>query len=177
MVLWTTVHESFHALAALLAGGSIERFVVWPSVGDGGRLLFGWVSYDFPAAAANPPYAWITAAPYLGDVAIALAGLALLRPPAGSRRATAVLILVFAGAFYDALNAWHSFLRGGGDLARLFDPQPFPALYWAVPHLGLHLALTWRAARVALAAELSASERGACMAGLCALPWLIALAL
>lgn len=67
----TVLHESAHALTAVLLGGRITWFHPWPSL-EGGRLRFGGTTWSGPARLAGS--FWVYAAPRLLD-ALQLAAL------------------------------------------------------------------------------------------------------
>jgi hypothetical protein len=122
----TIRHEASHALVALVEGGRIERFIVWPSLMHG-RWLFGEVEWSGPVN-------WVAvAAPYLGDVVIyALFFVICTRLPIS--RHWVWLNLVILGLISPLLNSAYEYLlalagRSDTDVGYLLAVLPAPAVH------------------------------------------------
>lgn len=133
-VLVTTVHESAHAIAVLVQGGTIERFQVLPA-----RGRFGGVDYTFPSGASRSELA-IQLAPYALHVVVASSvGLVSLRQrarrtdsPAPSWLGVAAFLWGYAAPLGDVGLAAFQWARGGtNDFSRALGDAPALAL-WAV---------------------------------------------
>lgn len=113
----TALHESAHALAAILQGGQILELVVWP-----GDAEWGHVEYRFPPGVLYSSFA-ISLAPYVMWAGLmALVALASLRGrPWPFWVASTMFVWGFAVAFGDIAYAWLGWLRGApNDLGRAF---------------------------------------------------------
>lgn len=64
LLIWTTIHEGSHALAARLTGAEIRTFKPWPHRFEG-RWYFGRMSYE---PQSEKGLGFIVAAPYIVDV-------------------------------------------------------------------------------------------------------------
>ena len=136
-------HEASHALAAVLQGATIHRFVFWPTW-TGSGLRWGYVSWSGPTD-------WVAiAAPYLCDVAtFALFFVICTRLPL--RRHWVWVNLVAVGLLSPLVNSAYNYfngLRGSGDVAGLLLALPDLAVhgYFVVTLVvyGVGLILTLR---------------------------------
>ena len=66
-LIWTTIHEGSHALAARLAGAEIQTFKPWPHRFEG-RWYFGRMSYEPYEPHCRRGRWFIMAIPYIVDV-------------------------------------------------------------------------------------------------------------
>jgi hypothetical protein len=112
-------HEASHALAAVLQGATLERFVFWPTWTES-TFRWGYVSWSGPSN-------WLTvAAPYLCDLAtfaLFFAVCTRLR----LRRHWVWVNLVVVGMVSPLVNSAYNYLngvRGGGDVAALLQRLP-----------------------------------------------------
>ncbi len=113
----TALHESAHALAAIVQGGQILELVVWPGDGE-----WGHVQYRFPPGVAYSSTA-ISLAPYVMWAGLmALVMLASLRGrPWPFWVASTLFVWGFAVAYGDIAYAWLGWLSGApNDLGRTF---------------------------------------------------------
>src|SRR5687767_5398114 len=87
----TILHESAHAAAVLLQGGTVSRFVWLPEAGN-----WGYISYTFPEGVAHSAF-FISLAPYLFWLllATAVAFLASRRLKPGLWTASALYVWMF----------------------------------------------------------------------------------
>jgi hypothetical protein len=131
-VLVTTVHESAHAIAVLVQGGTIERFQVLPA-----RGRFGGVDYTFPSGASRSELA-IQLAPYALHVVVA-STVALFSLRQRARRTDSAPSWVCVAAFLwgyaaplgDVGLAALQWARGGtNDFSRALGDAP-PLALWA----------------------------------------------
>jgi hypothetical protein len=119
-VLWTILHEAAHALAIMLQGGQVTKFVWIPSPG---RL--GYVQYNFPDRAFSS-FA-IAIAPYVFWLILMLmAGAFSLRTrPYPHWIASTIFIWMFVVPFGDIAWAARPYLLEAGntnDLTHAFGP-------------------------------------------------------
>ena len=135
-------HEASHALAAVLQGATLEKFVFWPTW-SGSTYRWGYVSWS---GSTN----WVAlAAPYLCDLAT-FALFYLICTRLRFRRHWVWVSLVAIGQISPLVNSGYNYLnglRGGGDVAQLLQELPGPAVHGyfaatlAVYALGLFLTL------------------------------------
>jgi hypothetical protein len=119
VVGFTALHESAHALAAIIQGGRIVDFVVWPGDGE-----WGHVQYSFLPGVGYSSLA-ISLAPYMmwAGMMVVVALTALRSRPWPFWLASALFVWGYAGAFGDILYAWIGWLAGApNDFARAIGP-------------------------------------------------------
>ena len=129
VLLGTLRHELSHAIAALLLGAQIEKFVFWPTWSEWG---FRWgyvVWYGRPAL-------MVTAAPYLCDLATFIIFFVICTR-VRFRRHWVWVNLVIVGLISPFVNSAYNYVRGFmvvGDVARLLQelPDPLVHAYFAV---------------------------------------------
>ncbi len=118
-IVGTLRHEGSHALAAVLSGGTIREFVVWPSL-VGGHLLWGYVNYT-----GNDVW-WISAAPYLIDLLTFTVCFIWLWRVRFTRRAVWLNILII-GLLSPLINSAYNYagrFSPGNDVAYLLRELP-----------------------------------------------------
>jgi hypothetical protein len=141
-VVGTFRHEASHALAAVLQGATLERFVFWPTWTES-TFRWGYVSWSGPTN-------WVAvAAPYLCDLATFALFFAICRRV--RLRCHRVWVnLVAVGMVSPLVNSAYNYLngvRGGGDVATLLQRLPPLAVHGyfvitlAAYALGLFLTL------------------------------------
>ena len=118
-LIGTFRHEASHALAAVLQGATLERFVFWPTSFDS-SFRWGYVSYSGSTD-------WVTtAAPYLCDLATFLVFFAICTR-IRFRRHWVWVNLVALGLVSPLVNSAYNYvngLRGRGDVATLLVELP-----------------------------------------------------
>ena len=123
-LLGTFRHEASHAVAAVLQGATLERFVFWPTWTES-TFRWGYVSWS---GHTN----WVTiAAPYLCDLATFVLFFVICRR-LRLRRHWVWVNLLAIGLVSPLVNSGYNYLnglRGGGDVATLLQ---------SLPPLGLH---------------------------------------
>lgn len=104
----TMIHESAHAAAVLLQGGTVTQFVCLPTHGK-----WGYVSYEFPAHTSYSPFL-ISIAPYLLWLllAFATAVIAFRRPKVSYWSASLLYVWVFVIPVADIANTAFPYLAG-----------------------------------------------------------------
>jgi hypothetical protein len=118
-LLLTVMHESAHALAVVLQGGSITEFRWLPSASD-----WGHVSFTFPSTIRYSPMV-VSLAPHVLSLLLVIAAflLAWFRPVPSDRAASYIyfwLYFIPAADFGFALLVW--MLGGDNDVAKAFGP-------------------------------------------------------
>jgi hypothetical protein len=149
-VIGTFRHEASHALAAVLQGARLERFVFWPTW-SGSTFRWGYVSWSGSTS-------WVvTAAPYLCDLAT-FAIFYLVCTRLRFRQHWVWINLVAIGQISPLVNsAYNSLngLRGCGDVGRLLGTLPWQVVHTyfaatlALYVAGLFLTLSPRPSAVA----------------------------
>jgi len=135
-LIGTFRHEGSHALAAVLQGATLERFVFWPTW-SGSSFRWGYVSWS---GATN----WVAiAAPYLCDLATFVV-FYLVCTRLCFKRHWVWVNLVAIGLISPLVNSAYNYVngqRGCGDVGRLPGPLPGPVVhaYFAVT-LALYVA-------------------------------------
>jgi len=134
-LIGTFRHEASHALAAVLQGATLERFVFWPTW-SGSSFRWGYVSWS---GSTN----WVTtAAPYLCDLATFLV-FYLVCTRLRFRRHWVWVNLVAIGQISPLVNSAYNYLngqRGCGDVGRLLATLPEPAVHtWFAVTLALYV--------------------------------------
>lgn len=124
-VLYTPLHESAHAIAGLLKGERIEKFVFWPSYSPN-RFSFGHVI--FKGGRSDTELGWfVAAAPYIFDFTLFLITFAYLQNFTIERHWT-WLNLVIIGLVAPLINSSFQYLLGlvkiSGDVGALFKLLP-----------------------------------------------------
>jgi hypothetical protein len=118
-LLGTFRHEASHAVAAVLQGATLERFVFWPTWTES-TFRWGYVSWSGPTN-------WVAmAAPYLCDLATFALLFAICRR-LHLRRHWVWVNLVALGLVSPLVNSAYNYsngLRGGGDVATLLQTLP-----------------------------------------------------
>lgn len=103
----TLRHEGSHALAAILLGGDVTRFVFWPQR-DLGFVTFGYVYYVGDRS-------WVvTAAPYIMDLVLFAVGVLLCRRLRNGPHWLWVNVLIFTALSSLLDSMWN------------YRPQEFP---------------------------------------------------
>jgi len=153
-LIGTFRHEASHALAAVLQGATLERFVFWPTW-SGSSFRWGYVSWS---GSTN----WVAlAAPYLCDLATFVV-FYLICTRLRCRQHWVWVNLVAIGQISPLVNSAYNYLnglRGCGDVGRLLGTVPGPVVhtYFAVTLAlyvaGLFLTLRPRASAVAWQTE------------------------
>ena len=148
-LIGTLRHEASHALAAVLQGATLERFVFWPTSFDS-SFRWGYVSYSGSTD-------WVTtAAPYLCDLATFLVFF-LICTRIRFRRHWVWVNLFAIGLVSPFVNSTYSYVRGlmgAGDVASLLVDLPgalvhgFFAVTLVTYVVGL-LFILWPRAKVA----------------------------
>ncbi len=92
MLLSTLAHEMGHGIAALLVGGSFERFVMWP---DGSGMAV-WSGEPAPRAAAALRGAAVAAGGLVGPAVAAALAFTFGRTARGARITLAAIAVVLA---------------------------------------------------------------------------------
>jgi hypothetical protein len=141
-LIGTFRHEASHALAAVLQGATLERFVFWPTWSES-SFRWGYVSWS---GSTN----WVTtAAPYLCDLATFVV-IYLVCTRLRFRRHWVWVNLVAIGQISPLINSAYNYLnglRGSGDVGWLLGTLPGPVVHtWfavtlAVYVVGLFLTL------------------------------------
>ncbi|WP_395742075.1 hypothetical protein [Prosthecobacter sp.] len=118
-LLVTLVHESAHAAAVLLQGGTLHEFV-WLPTGE----LWGYVNYDPPALRPFSEFL-VAIAPYLLWLFLAAmtSALSLRRRPYSFAVASTLYFWLFVTPLADVANAAFPYLVGGSnDFLHAFGP-------------------------------------------------------
>jgi hypothetical protein len=118
-ILGTIRHEGSHALAVILTGEHVDRFVFWPSM-LGGRFFWGYV-----IASGDDNWA-VWAAPYLCDLATFATCFVVCSRVAFARHWAWVNVVVL-GLISPLVNSAYEYikgLRGDGDVAGLAQIMP-----------------------------------------------------
>jgi hypothetical protein len=141
-LIGTFRHEASHALAAVLQGATLERFVFWPTWSES-SFRWGYVSWS---GSTN----WVTtAAPYLCDLATFVV-IYLVCTRLRFRRHWVWVNLVAIGEISPLINSAYNYLnglRGSGDVGWLLETLPglvvhtWFAVTLAVYVVGLFLTL------------------------------------
>lgn len=139
VLVGTLRHELSHAIAALLLGAEIEKFVFWPTCSQWG-FRWGYVVWY------GPPASRVTAAPYLCDVATFVVFFVICTR-VRFRRHWVWVNLVVVGLISPLVNSAYNYVRGvmgTGDVATLFGELPDPLIhaYFAVT-LSIYLVGLW----------------------------------
>lgn len=124
--LFTLVHESAHAVAVLLQGGTINKFV-WLPVED----KWGYITYDPPAWPGFSHF-FVGIAPYLlwSSLATVVALLSLRRRPYAFWAASSLYFWLFAAPLADIANTAFPYLIGrSNDFAHAFGAPSWDALF------------------------------------------------
>ncbi len=120
VIVFTAIHETAHALAVVLQGGTITKFQVWPSNGN-----WGYISYEFTAS-IHYSSVLISLAPYImwfGCMLVVGISAILVRMWPWWL-ASSLFVWGYAGPFADIVNAWWPWLHGrDNDLMSAFG-QP-----------------------------------------------------
>jgi hypothetical protein len=123
-LIGTFRHEASHAVAAVLQGATLERFVFWPTWSES-RFRWGFVSWS---GSTN----WVTiAAPYLCDLATFVV-FYVICTRLRSRRHWVWVNLVAVGLVSPLVNSTYNYvngLRGSGDAGRLLGTLPAPVVH------------------------------------------------
>jgi len=123
-LIGTFRHEASHALAAVLQGATLEKFVFWPTW-SGSTYRWGFVNWSGPTN-------WVAlAAPYLCDLAT-FALFYLICTRLRLRRHWVWVNLVAIGLISPMVNSGYNYLNGlsgGGDVAALLQTLPGPAVH------------------------------------------------
>ncbi len=121
VTLWTTVrHEASHALVAWLGGTRIDEMRLLPGIHPEAGFYFGYVIYGGETS-------WLaTAAPYLTDLLLLLAALALISLSADWRRYRRLILLFgVVSPMVDLAYGYQGGLwRPATDVADLFEILP-----------------------------------------------------
>lgn len=120
----TLKHEGAHALAAMVDGRGIDRFVFWPQR-DLGFFTWGYVLYRFDIL---PLPRYVHLMPYYVDAALFIVGLALLTEvdwyavPVFWCVTTCIIFIALpvVDLFYN-LGKWA--IYGTGDFAQAYQPE------------------------------------------------------
>lgn len=119
-IVSTFRHEGGHALAAVLEGAQVERFVFWPSLNQG-QFYWGYVRWQGQVS-------WFSlGAPYLIDLLTAALAVLLLWRLTGLPRwlwlniGIVGLLSPLINSAYNYLGGW---LRSGSDVGRLLVLLP-----------------------------------------------------
>jgi len=122
LIVGTLHHEGSHALAAILTGATIERFVFWPVI-ESGRLYWGYVAFSGPSR-------WeILAAPYVCDLAL-YAAVFVVCMRVDFRRRWLWINVVIIGLLSPLLDSAYNYgkylvgVGGPGDVAGLCSVVP-----------------------------------------------------
>lgn len=117
LIIGTIRHEGCHALAAMVEGVEVHKFVFWPSIGPGGDFYFGYVSWD-----GRP--SWMTiAAPYVGDLLTFAVGFTLCAYTKIYRRWVWINLLILT-VFSPLINSAYNYfggIRNGNDIGFLLQ--------------------------------------------------------
>jgi len=149
-LIGTFRHEASHALAAVLQGATLERFVFWPTWSES-TFRWGYVGWSGPTNRVT------LAAPYLCDLAT-FAVFYLVCTRLRFRRHWVWVNLVAIGQISPLVNSAYNYLnglRGCGDVGRLLGTLPGPVVHTyfaatlALYVAGLFLTLRPRASAVA----------------------------
>ncbi len=124
-IIGTFRHEGSHALAALIEGVGVEKFVFWPTFQSGSGIWWGYVTYSDTTS-------WFTSfAPYLVDLLTFLLFFWIcMRVPFFNR--SVWLNVVILGLISPLVNTFYNYLgrvNGSNDVARLLKLLPNPAVY------------------------------------------------
>ena len=132
IVIVTLLHETAHALVAVVQGATITDFVFLP-----GHHGWGYVGFTFPEGAKYSHWP-IIAAPYLMWLTVAsIAGLLSLRKkPYRHRTAALIFIVLFAIPLGDILHAAIGHLLGGQNDFHQLLGQP-STIHYILTCLGL----------------------------------------
>lgn len=144
MLVGTTLHESAHALGALLAGGTVEGLVLLPSLGVNG-LIFGRTEWS--GIAEGPAADLAKSSPFiLAHLHAALGALVSARFPGRVGRVVFFTSSLLPMVDVSMLHAGLFLGSRSADLARLSPPAALAAGL-ALPLLGGLGFLSWRAFR------------------------------
>lgn len=119
VLIITLVHESAHAAAVLLQGGTINEFV-WLPVGD----KWGYITYDLPAWPGFSSF-FVSIAPYLLWFFLAAVAilLSLLLRPVPFWAASSLYLWLFVAPLADVANTAFPYLAGRrNDFTSAFGP-------------------------------------------------------
>lgn len=134
VVVVTILHESAHAIAVLLQGGTLSQFVWLPSTGK-----WGYISYDFPEGVSYSSLS-ISLAPYcFWLLLVILAAVVSFRREVIYWKASLLYFWSFVVPLADIANTAFSYLAGkNNDFRSAFgQPSVFVGLI-----IGLVCALT-----------------------------------
>lgn len=105
---FTAVHEAAHAAAAIVQGGAVTEFVIFPA---GGYL--GQMAYEFPPGASYSAFA-ISMAPYFHWLVwmILASAIAATRRDLSFRAGSSVFLWLYVAPFLDIYYTWVGYLLG-----------------------------------------------------------------